>query len=59
MIRIYPKEHLCIHAIDGTCEICGRVNSRVRRSFNTDDVISSQVEVNTKEWKGLVGSKGV
>ncbi len=24
------EEHMCIHRIDGTCEICERVNVRIR-----------------------------
>lgn len=28
-------EHMCLHTIDGTCEICGHVNTTVRRSFES------------------------
>jgi hypothetical protein len=28
------KEHLCIHRRDGTCEICGVVNARIRYSWD-------------------------
>ena len=30
------QEHLCIHTIDGTCEICGHIDKRIRASYELD-----------------------
>jgi len=57
------KEHLYIHTIDGTCEICGQVNSRIKYFYNLakgfDEPIRFKAEVDTKDWVGIVGNQGM
>lgn len=43
------KDHMHIHFIDGTCEICGEVNSRVRASWKLSH--PTQPTQDTESWE--------